>query len=121
MICLLFHALPSSAGPLLGYSGPIQFGMFLFWMWVLITMIQGALSHWQKSHDPPPVPIDHGQAFVKQKMMVPFTHEGIDPAHPLDLTHRVDEDGRPWRGRTREDAAANIASEAPPSTAESGA
>ena len=97
VVCLVFHALPTAAGPLLGYSGPIQFGLFLFWLWVLVTIVHGAMNFWRRSHDPLPVPVDHGQPYVQQKMMVPFKHEGVDPEHPLDLTHHVDEDARPWR------------------------
>ena len=48
---------------------------------------------------------------VQQRMMVPFTHAGLGFSHPLDLTHRVDEDALPWRGREVEDRAANRAAE----------
>ena len=109
IICLLFHALPAALGSLIGYhSGPVQFGDFLYWLWILITMLMGAWRYWSHSSDPP-VWSDPRQPHVQQEMMVPFSHEGLDFTHKLDLTHRVDDDALPWRGRTNEDLAANHA------------
>lgn len=111
LICLLFHELPASLGSLIGYrSGPLQFGVFLFWMWILVTMLMGAWRYLSHSSDPP-YWSDPRQPHIQQGMMVPFSHEGLDFTHKLDLTHRVDEDALPWRGRTNEDVAANHAEE----------
>ena len=43
---------------------------------------------------------------ARTRPLLAFTHEGIDPNHKLDLTHRVDEQAWPWRGTSGEDEAA---------------
>ena len=73
-------------------------------------MVHAAWKFIMSSSDPVPVEPDTRQPYVQQDMMVPFTHEGRDYPHKLDLTHRVDEQGRPWIGRSSEDKAAAKAS-----------
>ena len=107
--CLLVHALPASWGSLLGYRGGPDLGLFCFWLFLLVVMARGAMAHLRAAAEPPLESAELSEPYARQGMIVPFSHDGVDPAHPLVLTDRVDESGRPWRGRAPEDAAATKA------------